>query len=150
MITLRITGIRELDNALRAMPAALTHRELGKAHFQAAKVLVEKEKQLAPRGKTGNLVNSIGTEKLPISKASALGAVRTGPRRGGNYKGFAGHLVEFGTKRRRTRRGANRGIMPAIPFVRPAFKSTEGQVNSSIVGFILSTLEKTVRRNLKK
>lgn len=131
-VKMSLTGVKEIDSLMKALPKELSHQVLGSAHIAAAKPLIEKEKLLAPEGPTGNLVDSIGGMKTPIKRADSLGEVKVGPRRSRPYKGFAGHLVEFGTKSRQTRKGANRGIMPADPFAEPAFNQTNRQVTDGI------------------
>lgn len=144
-----ITGVKEIDKVLRELPKQMTHQILGAAHAAAAKPLIEKAKLLAPEGPTGNLVDSIGVTKTNIKKANKLGEVRGGPRRKGGYKGFAGHLVEFGTRKRRTRKGANRGLMRPKPFMRPAFTATKGQIERDIALQIGKVMTRTMRRYLK-
>jgi len=141
-----ITGLKEIDQVLKNLPKEMSHKVLGSAHFAAAKPLVEKEKLLAPEGPTGNLVDSIGATRLSLKKASELGEVSVGPRRKGGYKGFAGHLVEYGTKERKNKKGAKRGKMPKNPFAKKAFAATKGQVESSIK----NELGKVVLRTMKK
>jgi len=151
MIKISVTGVKEIDNCLRQLPLAVSHKVLSSAHAEAAKPLILKEQLLAPEGPTGNLVDSIGAIKISLAKANSVGEVRVGPRRRGRYKGFAGHLVEFGTKQRRTKRsGANRGIMPKKPFAKPAFEQTKGQVESLITQSIAKSLVRTMRRTLRK
>jgi HK97 gp10 family phage protein len=128
-----ITGDKNIDAILWNLPPALSHKALGSVHYNAAKPLVEKEKLLAPEGPTGNLVDSIGAYRMSFKNATAVGEVRVGPRRRGGYKGFAGHLVEFGTDGRYNKNGAYRGEMPATPFAKPAFDQTKGQVERLIV-----------------
>lgn len=147
MIT--VTGVAEIDKVLKELPRQMSHTVLGAAHAGAAKPLVEKAKLLAPEGPTGNLVDSIGTVKANIKKANQLGEVKVGPRRSGKYKGFAGHLVEYGTRKRRTRKGANRGFMPAKPFMKPAFDQTKGIVERQIAGEVGKVLVRTMRRHLR-
>lgn len=147
---MKIEGGKELSELLKTLPQELTHQLLGSAYAAAAKPLIEREKQLAPVGLTHNLVNSIGSERTSLKKADALGETVVGPRRRGKYKGFAGHLNEKGTKPRKTRRGANRGIMPAKPFVEPAFNQTKNQVISSIPVFVGKRLISKIKRTLKK
>src|SRR5687767_1788994 len=118
-----VTGVKEIDNVLKAMPLAVTHKVLGAAHLAAAKPLIQREKQLAPIDE-GDLSESIGGEKVSISKANSVGEVAIGPRRSRQHRGHHGHLVEKGTKRRTNKRGANRGVMPAQPFAEPAFQQT--------------------------
>lgn len=144
-----VTGVAEIDKVLRELPKQMTHTILGAAHTLAAKPLVEKAKQLAPVGATHNLVNSIGSTKTNVKRADSLGEVRVGPRRRGGLKGFHGHFNEFGTKRRRTRKGANRGVMPAQPFMRPAFAQTKLQVEGQIAVQISKVMVRTMRRYLK-
>lgn len=144
-----ITGEKAIDDLLRNLPQAVTHSILGSAHFAAAKPLIEKEKQLVPTGDTDNLIDSIGAYKLSLKKATEVGEVRVGPRRKGGYKGFAGHLVNFGTRKRSTRKGANRGVMPATHFAERAFESTKGEVERSIAVNIGKSVIRTMRRYIK-
>jgi hypothetical protein len=123
-----VTGVQAIDKALSGMQKEMTHTILGQAHAAAAKPLIEKEKLLAPEGPTGGLIDSIGATKTPIKKATVIGEVQVGPRRSRKYKGHHGHLVEFGTAKRATKKGANRGIMPKKPFAMPAFIATHTEV----------------------
>lgn len=149
-VKLSVTGVKEIDSVLKALPKELSHKVLGAAHLAAAKPLIEKEKLLAPEGPTGNLVDSIGGVKTPIGKAGALGEVVVGPRRRKPYRGNHGHLVEKGTKRRETKKGANRGVMPAHPFAEPAFNQTSKKVEQNIVEETGKSLVRTIKKYLKK
>lgn len=144
-----VTGVKEIDRVLKELPKQMQHSILSAAHAAAAKPLVEKAKLTAPEGPTGNLVDSIGISKTSVKKANKLGEVRVGPRRKGGYKGFAGHLVEFGTKRRKTRKGANRGLMHPKPFMRPSFGQTKGQIEKDIALQIGRVMTRTMRRYLR-
>jgi HK97 gp10 family phage protein len=144
MVTL--TGVKEIDRVLKGMKAEMSHQVLGAANLAAAKPLILEEQRLAPVGKTRTLVNSIGAKKQSLRSANEIGAVLVGPQR--SKKGFAAPLVEFGTKRRRTRKGANRGIMPATPFVRPAFENTKEQVEQNIKTEIGKKLVTRMKREL--
>lgn len=148
-VKVSLTGVKEIDSVLKALPKELSHKVLGAAHLAAAKPLIEKEKLLAPEGPTGNLVDSIGGDKTPISKANALGEVTVGPRRRKPYRGFAGHLVEKGTKRRQNKKGANRGVMPAKPFAEPAFNQTHKQVENRIAEETGKSLVRSMKKYLK-
>lgn len=145
-----VTGVAEIDRVLKELPKQMTHTILGAAHTAAAKPLIERAKLLAPEGPTGNLVDSIGASKVNIKTAKKVGEVRVGPRRKGGFKGFHGHMVEFGTKQRRTRKkNANRGIMPKKPFMRPAFALTKVAVEAAIAVNIGKVMVRTMRRYLK-
>lgn len=143
-----LTGYKEIDNLLRNLPQAFQQSIVASANYKAAKPLVEKEKLLAPEGPTGNLVDSIGVVKLG-RRGSEIGEVWEGPRRRRPYKGFAGHLVEFGTKKRRTKSGANRGVMPKEPFAEPAWRQTQGQVQDSIKVELGKSVYRTMKRYIK-
>lgn len=144
-----LTGAKEIDDLLKALPKQLTHQVLGAAHVAAAKPLVEREKLLAPEGPTGNLVDSIGAVRTSFKRADTVGEVKVGPRRTGRYKGFAGHLVEFGTRRRTNRRGANRGVMPKRPFAAPAFRMEAQNVQRLIGVSVGKVMLRTMRRYIK-
>lgn len=146
-MTVTITGVKEIDNVLRQLPKALTHSVMSAAHANAAKPMVTRMQLLAPEGPTGNLVDSIGIVKSSVKKAAEIGEVRVGPRRG-RYKGNHAHFVEFGTKRRRTKRGANRGVMPIHKFVEPAFNQTKQQVENGIATATAKTLLRTMKKYL--
>jgi len=147
-IKLSVTGVKEIDKVLRGLPAQLQDKILAQAHADAAKPLVEKAKLLAPEGPTGNLVDSIGTEKLG-KRGREIGQVQAGPRRSRRHKGYAGHLVEFGTKKRTNKRGANRGVMPKKAFMFPAFRQTKTVVENAIAGAIGKKLFAFMKRTLK-
>jgi HK97 gp10 family phage protein len=144
-----VTGVKEIDRVLSELPKQMQHTILSAAHTAAAKPLVERAKGLAPEGPTGNLVDSIGVSKVNVKRANKLGEVRVGPRRKGGFKGFAGHLVEYGTKPRRNRKGARRGFMRPKPFMKPAFNLTKGIVEGGIAKEIGKVMVRTMRRYLK-
>lgn len=130
---LKLVGDRELAKAIQGLPDRLSDTEFQKANVKAAQPLADRMHRLAPVGLTGNLAESIGIVKSGKGNKGELGLISIGPRRKGGYKGFAGHLVEFGTKRRRTKTtNANRGIMPKDPFVEPAWEQTKDEVLGSI------------------
>jgi len=145
----KLTGVAEIDKVLKGLPKQLNHKILQSAHVQAVKPLVNKAKLTAPEGPTGNLVDSIGAVKLPVRRATSLGEVHVGPRRGGRNKGHHGHLVEYGTKPRSTKSGANRGRMKADPFMDPAWESTKDKVRVSINDELGKSLYRFMKRTIK-
>jgi HK97 gp10 family phage protein len=144
-----VTGMIELDRMLKLMPTELNHRILSAANTAAAKPLVERAKSLAPQGK-GDLKKSIGSVKIPISKATEIGTVHVGPRRKGGYKGHHGHIVEFGTKERFHKSGKSVGFMPKKPFMAPALSSTKDKIESTRLEFIAIKLHAFMKRSLGK
>lgn len=145
----RLTGFKEIDNVLKGMPKELSHKVIQAANVESSKPLIEAEKLGAPEGPTGNLVDSIGAIKTSMGRAQSLGEITVGPRRGGRFKGYAGHLVEYGTKQRTNRRGANRGSMPAKPFALPAWEKTKGVVQSMINTQLGRKLYAFMKRRIK-
>lgn len=141
-----ITGDKAIDNILRHLPEAVDHRVMSAANFRAARHFVDAEKLLAPEGPNGYLVDSIGAIKVPLRRASEKGEVIVGPRRKGGFRGFTGHLNEFGTKTRTNKRGANRGRMPIQKFAEPAFKQKVGIVQREIPVDVAKSLLRTMRR----
>lgn len=140
---IEVRGAKEILNAIKGLPAQVSDPYLRRVHTRAVVGLVNRIHLLAPVGPSGDLADSIGT-----IKTQELGGIAAGPRIGGGYKGFAGHLVEYGTKKRRTRRGANRGVMPAKPFVRPAWEQMDTQVEANIAGILEKDLGSYLRSRL--
>lgn len=147
-VKLRLTGVKEIDQVLRGLPKQVNHKILQQAHASSAKVLVDTAKLTAPEGPTGNTVDSIGVVKYPFAKAGELGLIDAGPRRG-RYKGNVAHLIEYGTRRRSLKNGANRGTMPAKPFMEPSWQRTKDQVLNSIDRFLGATLLRFMKRTIK-
>jgi hypothetical protein len=150
-----VSGHKEIDKVLLGLPLQPTHKLLQAAHTSAVKKTVDAAKLLAPEGPTGRLIDSIGTIKTSVAKAGSLGETLTGPRRG-KYKGFAAHLVEKGTKKRsllgkgKYKAGTDRGIMPAKPFMKPAWDRTKDDVLGSIKFFLAKHLSSYMRRTIKR
>src|SRR5690606_5441008 len=146
-VRVRLTGDEDVDRVLRGLPLQVNHKLLQTAHTSAARVLVQAEKLSAPEGEHGNLVDSIGVIKTPPRKANELGEINVGPRRG-RYKGYAAHLVEYGTGPR-TYKGANRGTMPKKPFALPSWNRTKSKVESSIADHLGAALFRFMTRTIK-
>jgi HK97 gp10 family phage protein len=143
-VKLTAEGVAEILQVIKEFPELLTDSILAGVHFKAAKPLVSKEIVLAPKGPTGNLRDSIGAYKVSKRRQTALGQVNVGPRRGGKYKGYHGHLVEFGTGPRKT------GIMPAQPFAEPAFVATKSEVEKIISTELAHAMVRTMHKYLKR
>lgn len=150
-MSIRLTGFKEVDTVLKQLPLQMTDKVFQAAHTKALEPFINREHLLAPVGKTGNLAESIGVVKASAKSLGSrgLGAVTAGPRRQRPYKGFAGHLVEYGTKVRATKKGANRGKMPAHPFAESAWETTkeevEGGVNRELGKEVVRIMKRTLR-----
>lgn len=108
----------EKDKAIRSglRSAVNVFRVKGRANLRS---------RLLRHGKqTNHLMNSF-TNRVKRNKFGALAGF---DRPGGNHS----HLVDSGTKVRRTKSGANRGIMPANRFWSDAKVSEEGRAMSAL------------------
>lgn len=149
-----VKGSKEIQRALLSIPNEVSHKIQQAANLDAAKPLIEKEKLLAPEGPTGNLVDSIGGIKIPLKRADFIGEVNVGPRLRRPYRGQAGHLNEFGTRKRYLKgrgkypAGTSRGIMPAKPFVKPAYNQTRELVVSRIQHSTAKRIVSRMKREL--
>ena len=115
---LAFRGFQELDQVLDALPNNIGPKVLQQILRKAVKPMVAEAKAKAPRDDK-DLVKSIGVIN---GRGAGKGTqIYMGPRRGGGFKGYVGHLIEYGTAPRRTESGRNTGSGPALPFMRPAF-----------------------------
>jgi len=152
-VNLSLTGVEQIDRLLKGFPDQFNHRVLQAAHADAAKPLVNKIHRLAPVGRTGRLADSIGIVKPPFGRSVTIGEIQVGPRRG-LYGGHAAHLIEFGTKDRKTIKshpifGRNRGKMTAEPFVEPAYLATKDEVLSRIAVSLAQKTYSFMKRTIK-
>lgn len=145
---IKVSGEKEIQDVFRGLPLLFTHKILQAAHADAARPMVDREHRLSPVGKTGKTADSIGITKPPFSKATLVGEIGVGPRRG-RFGGNVAHLSEFGTVKRNFR-GANRGVMPRRPFAEPAFEQTDAEVQSRIQVSLAKKTLAFMRRTIKK
>jgi HK97 gp10 family phage protein len=93
---LAFTGIEELSQVLDALAGdkKLSNKVVRGILNKAAKPIIQKAQELAPK-EDGDLRKSIGS--IPGRGQGKGEQVYVGPRRGARFKGYAGHLVEYGT-----------------------------------------------------
>ena len=144
MSTVQLTGFKELSRKLEVLGRKRGKIVVRKAVNKAATPMVKAARRLAPVGPTGNLKKGI-MKALRSYRAGALIMAYIGNQRG---KGGAqhAHLVEFGTTERYHASGKSVGIMPAEPFMRPAFDSTKGQQMAILEREIAAGLVKEASR----
>jgi hypothetical protein len=147
-LKIRLTGNRDIDEVLKGLPLQINHKVVQQANTSALKALVDMAKLTAPEGPTGGTIDSIGVVKTPFAKASELGLVEAGPRRG-RYHGSKAHLIEYGTRTRTNRSGANRGSVAARPFMLPSWNRTKEAVLGSINNFLGLALWRYMKRTIK-
>src|SRR5688572_27902614 len=98
------------------------------------------------------LVESIGArnESTRTVVRRAVGQIQVERRMNGKYKGYHGHLMEFGTTIRETKSGANRGNVTPHKFVEPAFNQSSGQVENRINNSIGRKLSAFMKQKIKR
>jgi HK97 gp10 family phage protein len=134
-------GHKEIEDVLAALPQKFGAKVLNDTLKKSAKPLIEEAKNLVKK-KSGELAKSIGS--IPGRGKARGQQISVGPRRGGRYKGYHAHLVEYGTAMRKldkprlvTLNGktvtiTHTGSMPARPFMRPAYDAKIGAVQEEI------------------
>lgn len=140
-VKISVTGLKEIDEVIKGLPLQLQDRVLKTAHADAARVGVDAAKAIVPVGKTGNLKNSIGIERVNMKRTDEVGLVQYGPRR--RNKGFHGHLIEYG----KTNRDGTRTT--GFPFMAISFAQTKGLIESRIADSIGKKLASFMKRTLK-
>lgn len=138
-----LTGNKQLNDVFKQLPLEVTNKALQSVNEKAAIPLVDAAHLLAPVGKTGNLAESIGTVKPSIKAIDVVGQVQIGPRRGGKYKGYHAHLVEYP----KTNRDGTK--TKGKPFMLPAFNKTKDVVLNRINSLLGDNMIKRMRRLLK-
>lgn len=119
LIAVDLTGERELQRAFKTLEKK-AKRSIGRKGIVAGSTpMMKRVRALAPVGETGNLKKSIGRK---LKRFGGVDVAIIGPRiKLGEASGQHAYIVEYGTKERFTKKGASRGVMPARPFMRPAF-----------------------------
>ncbi|MGI4822251.1 MAG: HK97-gp10 family putative phage morphogenesis protein [Janthinobacterium lividum] len=139
---LKFVGLEELGQVLDGLAGdkKLSNKVVRGILNKGAKPIVAEAKSRVSR-KNGDLQKSIGT--IPGRGQGKGEQVYIGPRRGGRFKGYAGHLVEYGTAPHIIKAKAAGGQLhllgnrfaeevhhpgaAAKPFMRPAFDSKKDE-----------------------
>lgn len=147
---------QDLQNALsglKQLPDKLKNDTLVKIFRRTARPLVNLAKSNAPKNKSGKKSNNkktaplsrtIGTKK-GRNKSGVKPTLIIGPmlRRGG----YHGHLLEAGTKARKTKSGAYRGRGPATRYMAKTKVQQGGQVADKTVKSIIKLIDKTLAKH---
>jgi HK97 gp10 family phage protein len=154
----RMEGVDDIEKVLAGLPGRFGEKVVTKTLRKSAKPLIAEAKQNAPEHK-GNLKKSIGAIN---GRGGGKGSqIYVGPRRGGSFKGYHAHLVEYGTAPRKlatphlatilgkTVLITHTGSMPAHPFLRPAYDAKIGEVQEVIKQEFRSILESGFRNVFK-
>jgi HK97 gp10 family phage protein len=156
---IKVEGLKELQEALKALPAEIQKRPLRSAVSAGAKVIVDEAKRRAPQGETGNLRKALyryrSRSQSGTGKETFLVGVRKGKKQyadtaknrrlsrvGKKYtvegEAFYWRFLEFGTSK-----------MAARPFLRPAFESKKMEALDTIKKKLAEAIDRTAKR-LKK
>ncbi|HKJ75397.1 MAG TPA: HK97-gp10 family putative phage morphogenesis protein [Alphaproteobacteria bacterium] len=133
-----VHGLKGLDKALRELPKSTGKSALRTALKKAAEPVAKDARSRAPRGPTGNLIESIEV-KTTLKRSQLVGRAKKGDVN--VYVGTAwpqgahGHLIEFGTYKTSPR-----------PFLRPAWDANKRKVVDSIADEIWKGLARAARR----
>lgn len=137
----RISGFRELDQALAELPKSLERNVLRRVATKALQPFVERAKSLAPVDE-GNLRDSIVIAGSGLSRG-AKAVDRAEPKQGVRmYAGTANRNAvprEFGSIR-----------APAHPFMRPAWDATSEGMLKSVAADLGPEIERTAARAAKR
>ena len=134
-VQIKIDGIEELSRDLKRLSRPLQQKSLQQAVLTGAKVIRDKARADAPRGRTGNLKTQIKA-RLKRSKKFSVAAAVSWAKGGGRHSGFYGLFIERGTKRRQRKKWrekplknpANTGAMTTSQaFLEPAYDSKKNQ-----------------------
>lgn len=141
-MTFEFPDLPGLAEQFRQLPKSLASAAIGAGVKRAMKPAQDALKQITPVGPTGNLKRGVATKakRYPKSgaavavvgfrKAGSKGPPKEGVKRRNKASDKTQHqfLVEYGSKQRFTKKGANRGRMPAKAPVQIAWRAAESQV----------------------
>jgi len=159
-VTLTFPDINGLAGEFRKLPKSLAATTIGAAVKRAIKPAEDKLKQLTPVGPTGNLKRGIATKAKRYPKTGTAVAL-VGYRKAGSGKKkqsgtkrrnkasdktYHQFLVEYGTAKRETKSGANRGVMPAIRPIERASQAVLSQVQAKPQREMQVGLQKAIRQ----
>lgn len=156
MVRLEMPDIAELRQGFADLPKNLAARTQGAALGRAIKPAVAALKAQTPVGPTGNLRRAVvlKTKRYPKRGVGAamVGYIKPGsgkvPSGRGKRKDLSYHqfLVEYGTKPRATKKGANRGRSTARQPVQMAWKAAEGAIKANLETELRVGLEKAIKQ----
>lgn len=114
---------------------------IGKGLQEAAKIVAEQTKiNIAQRTtkRKGNLISSVTTQTKKTKGFAYVGFKRPA--------GASAHLLEFGTKIRQTKKGANRGKVEAKHFEQDAVETKRNEAMNILQDSIRQSINKIMNR----
>lgn len=146
-------GAKALEAALRQLPKRIGKGAIRRALKKAVQPIADDAQSRAPVGRDregGEHLRdkiAVGTK---LSKRQRRSRARgSDPNRVDVYVGAQparhAHLVEFGSGPRRTKSGKSTGVMPAQPFMRPAWDSGKRRALRQFEKLLWREIEKSAR-----
>ena len=160
-VTLEFPDLPGLAEQFRQLPKSLASAAIGAGVKRALKPAEEELKRQTPVGPTGNLRRGIATKAKRYTKTGSAVAIvgyRKAPKGGtespksskrrnkANNKTQHQFMVEYGTKPRVTKDGANRGRMPAMHPIEQASRAAESQVKALLESEMKLAYEKALKQ----
>jgi hypothetical protein len=159
-MTLEFPDLPGLAEQFRQLPKSLASAAIGAGVKRALKPAQDELKRQTPVGPTGNLRRGIATKAKRYPKTGAAVAIvgyrkaNTGkpPKEGAKRRNKAADqtqhqfLVEYGSKLRVTKSGANRGRMPAMHPIEQASRASESQVKALLESEMKLAYEKALKQ----
>lgn len=145
-ISLKAAGVDAMLAALAPAGSVKFAKSVARAAF--AKFARETRDQLRARTpvNTGNLKKATQAKGMPGGGAKVY-VSRDGSSTG---KGYHSHIVEKGTKTRRTSKGLNRGRMPAANYQKPVLASARTRFDQEIPKRLRDQLIRKLKSDLRR
>ena len=159
-MTLEFPDLPGLAEQFRQLPKSLASAAIGAGVKRALKPAEEELKRQTPVGPTGNLRRGIATKAKRYTKTGSAVAIvgyrksgsgkppKEGTKRRNKASDKTQHqfLVEYGSKPRVTKDGANRGRMPAMHPIEQASRASESQVKALLESEMKLAYEKALKQ----
>ena len=153
--TMEIEGLKELQSQLKQVPEKIKKNELyrilrnvtGPVEDAMRHEVAQIQEKAFSEGRptTGNLYDAIGRIR---GKSQEFVNIQVAPRAKRGFKGGHAHLVNFGTKVRATRTGANRGAARENNFSERAYNKTRSAVTLQMEKQIAKSTERLLKKNI--
>ena len=159
-MTLEFPDLPGLAEQFRQLPKSLASAAIGAGVKRALKPAEKELKRQTPVGPTGNLKRGIATKAKRYPKTGSAVAIvgyrksgtgkppKEGTKRRNKASDKTQHqfLVEYGSKPRVTKGGANRGRMPAMHPIEQASRASESQVKALLESEMKLAYEKALKQ----
>jgi hypothetical protein len=140
-----LEGLAAVARAIDGRKVDAVKKSLRRRAYTIAKTARDEMRNAWPTGATGNLKKAT---KAKTTRGG--GAVMFVDRSGGTSgKGYHNVIVDKGTKKRTTRKGANRGTMPAANVVAGVRARADARVNSDLIPGVKADIVAAIKGDLK-